>query len=598
MRIRQRTLSMLMLLVFMFTTMFGAFTVTASAAAKVKMSKASVTIAVGETYELQLLNSSGTVKWSTDKKSVATVKNGKVTAKKTGTATITAKYKSKSYTCTVNVVKYRVYGKKTSLTVGKSMQLSVKGKVGSKTVKWSSSDNSVLKVDQKGKVTAVGVGTAKIYAMIDGQRYYKTIKGKCAVPDDGEVLNIWCWNDEFQQLVVNYYPDYVELTDEIGMIGDVVVYWYIQPDFDGDYQQYIDTMLTYGDDAFEKDDLIDIFLVEADYADKYLNSDYVLPVREIGITKKYTDDMYDYTKQIGSDDDGLLKAVSWQAAPGVFAYRRDIAKKVLGYDDPDKVAKAISTWDKFTSVASRMKKQGYCMTSSHDELLRVFMNSADAPLVKRNTITLNDEVMDWIEMCKLYADTGYSACAEIWSEEWMSGTNENVFGYFYPTWGVNFTLPGSAYDTYGDWAVCEAPEPYYWGGSWLCAASTTDNASLVADIMQTLCCDMTVMYSISTGEERDFSNNASANAVAARGKSGDKFLGGQNSFKVFNSVAEDIKLPDSTIYDADIMTALQICFADYFEGIIDFDEALDSFYEMVISQHPNLRRPSVLPKEP
>jgi multiple sugar transport system substrate-binding protein len=39
--------------------------------------------------------------------------------------------------------------------------------------------------------------------------------------------------------------------------------------------------------------------------------------------------MYQYTKDICTVD-GKLKAVSWQATPGLYAYRRDLAKEILG----------------------------------------------------------------------------------------------------------------------------------------------------------------------------------------------------------------------------------------------------------------------------
>ena len=68
--------------------------------------------------------------------------------------------------------------------------------------------------------------------------------------------------------------------------------------------------------------------------------------------------------------------------------------------------------------------------------------------------------------------------------------NGKVFGFFYSTWGINFTLLGNSLETpvaeggkeevgngiYGDYAVCEGPQSYYWGGTWICAAAGTDNA--------------------------------------------------------------------------------------------------------------------------
>ena len=96
-----------------------------------------------------------------------------------------------------------------------------------------------------------------------------------------------------------------------------------------------------------------MFLIEADYALKYVNSDYTLDVKDVGLTDDDLKDMYQYTKDIATDSKGKLKATTWQATPGLFAYRRSIAKDVLGTDDPDKVQEALSTWDKFDKVAEQ-----------------------------------------------------------------------------------------------------------------------------------------------------------------------------------------------------------------------------------------------------
>ena len=69
-----------------------------------KLSKTSLTLKVGQSSTLKLTGTSSKIKWSSSKKSVATVSSkGKVTAKKKGTATITAKVGSKKYTCKVTV---------------------------------------------------------------------------------------------------------------------------------------------------------------------------------------------------------------------------------------------------------------------------------------------------------------------------------------------------------------------------------------------------------------------------------------------------------------------------------------------------------------
>ena len=76
-----------------------------AAAKKVKLNKTKVSITVGKSKTLTLKNAKKSkVKWSSSNKTVATVNTkGKVAAKKTGKAVIKAKYKSKTYKCTVTV---------------------------------------------------------------------------------------------------------------------------------------------------------------------------------------------------------------------------------------------------------------------------------------------------------------------------------------------------------------------------------------------------------------------------------------------------------------------------------------------------------------
>lgn len=84
--------------------MLGCLTTDVSAA-KIKLNTTKKTIVKGKTYTLKLKNAKKSkVKWKSSSKAVATVNSkGKVTAKKIGTANITATYKKKQYLCVVTV---------------------------------------------------------------------------------------------------------------------------------------------------------------------------------------------------------------------------------------------------------------------------------------------------------------------------------------------------------------------------------------------------------------------------------------------------------------------------------------------------------------
>lgn len=65
---------------------------------------------------------------------------------------------------------------------------------------------------------------------------------KTELSDDGKVLNIYCWNEEFKSRIAAHYPDYEEVDATHGKIGDVSVVWNITPNDDNAYQNNLDEL--------------------------------------------------------------------------------------------------------------------------------------------------------------------------------------------------------------------------------------------------------------------------------------------------------------------------------------------------------------------
>lgn len=107
-----KTMKKILCFVVAIAVVTAGFQITAEAATKVKLNKKKVTLTITDskknpTTTLKVKGVSSKVakkaKWSTSNKKVATVKKGKVTAKKAGKATIICKVKGKKYTCKVTV---------------------------------------------------------------------------------------------------------------------------------------------------------------------------------------------------------------------------------------------------------------------------------------------------------------------------------------------------------------------------------------------------------------------------------------------------------------------------------------------------------------
>src|SRR5574344_172091 len=422
----------------------------------------------------------------------------------------------------------------------------------------------------------------------------KNDKKASAVTDGGKVFNIYCWNEEFQTRFNDYFASKVP--------ADVKINWVITPNQDNAYQNKLDDVLKAQDSA-AADDKVDLFLVEADYALKYVDTAYTADVKkDIGLTDTDLAQQYKYTKDIMTDSKGVLKGVSWQACPGGFIYRRSIAKAVLGTDDPAKVQDALGSWDQFDAVAEQAKAKGYFMLSGFDDAFRVFSDNVTSPWVVNGKINIDPSIKNWVAQTKTYTDKGYNNKANLWSAESTQGMGKNgkVFGYFGPAWFIDFCMAPATLDdpngakalgngSYGDWAFCKGPQGFSWGGTWLCGAAGSDNVKLIKDIMYTLTCDSDVMTTLAK-EKGDFANNEKAMTAVANSDYQNAFLGGQNHMKFFLDSSNSSSKANMSAYDQGMTETIQTCMADYYNGKVDEDTAWNNFYTSIMEKYPNLTK--------
>ena len=412
-----------------------------------------------------------------------------------------------------------------------------------------------------------------------------------AAAEEGKVFNIYCWNEEFKSRLTDHYPGYEEVDGTTGKIGDITVKWNITPSDDNAYQNNLDATLLKQADA-ATDDKIDLFLVEADYALKYVDTDYTMPVKDLGITDADLANQYQYTKDVVTDSNGNLKGVSWQGCPGVLIYNREAAKAVLGTDDPAEVQKSVSDWDTFTATAEKMKAAGYNMVSTVNDTYRVYSNNVSGKWVQDGKIVIDDNLMKWVDDSKKMADEGYAGTHSLWSDDWSKGfyPDGKVFCYFGPAWLVNFSMAADTEGSIGNqggWGITEGPQGFFWGGTWICAATGTDNKSLVKDIMLKLTCDEDIMKGI-VEKDDDFVNNQPAMEAMAESDYTSTILGGVNPLGIYAAGAKSIDLSNLSAYDQGCNEEFQNAMKDSFEGNVDLDTALDNFKKAVVVKYPDL----------
>ena len=418
--------------------------------------------------------------------------------------------------------------------------------------------------------------------------------------EEGKVINIYSWNDEFRQRLESVYPE-VESTSKDGSVTKLKdgteIHWVINPNQDGVYQQKLDEALLKQADA-SADDKVDIFLSETDYVFKYTDkdADVAMPLKDLGIDpKKDLGDQYDFTKTTASDSDGVQRGSTWQCCPGLLVYRRDIAKDVFGTDDPDTVAEKVKDWDTMKITAQELKEKGYYTFASYADTFRLYGNSIDESWVAPGDtkIKVDRKIMDWVNTSKEWLDAGYlnSTVKGQWNDDWNKAmsSQSKVFAFLFPAWGIDFTLKPNWDGEDGQWAVTNPPQEYNWGGSYIHAATGTDNPQHAKDIILALTGDKDNLLTISK-DYSDFTNTKTGMQEAANDDANysSEFLGGQNAFKYFAPVAENIKIAPLSSYDQGCVELIQNSFSDYLQGKVTFDKAKENFETAIKERYPDI----------
>ena len=327
--------------------------------------------------------------------------------------------------------------------------------------------------------------------------------------EDTTPIIIYAWNNEFQGLIDKYYvPDHAGFTYDYRITESTT------------YQTKLDSVLSSGDGA------PDIFLVEADYADKYVNANTSLNINELGIDYSELANQFSYTYEFMTDDGGAIKALSWAVCPSGVFYNRTLATKYLGSDDPADVQKSFATWDAFMAMAEKINTDSAGKVkaiSGYDDIYRT-PNSNDYA-----TQLMNE---------------GLTFGTTLWSSDWSANmNNSSVLSYWGPMWLAQYCMyfsdESNPNPTTGDWAFCAAPEPSFWGGTWIVASKYDNQKATTADIMRYFTIDEESMYNMA--QDGQFVNNIPVMTAVADDPAFEvNILGGQNPFDLMVQEAMDI----------------------------------------------------------
>lgn len=379
-------------------------------------------------------------------------------------------------------------------------------------------------------------------------------------------IYIYSSSDEVPAII----QDYVENNEDFKYNIEVVVNT-------GAYEDSIDSSLSEGNDASA-----DIYVIDATDIYKYTKGDmaqFAAPYSAFGI--EVQDELSEagiaqYTIDMGTNSEGDIVALCYESTAGCMVYRRSIAIDVFGSDDPEvieaKIGAGTGRWDDFWSAAYEVRSKGYKIVSGPEDLWNVAEKSASQSWINADgKLEIDPEREEFIDINKKLLDGNYSNNTAFMKDDWydgMSGTGEvPVFAYFGPSWLVSYTLNDNCggtnvgEGTYGDWAVCQAPVDFYWGGSYILAsrkaALDPEKASAIGELLRYITLNTSedgLQYNLANGtlHDNDCKIAVASNTVMSVANGEMSILAGQNAFDVYSIVVNNVNGNSVSQHDKEI----------------------------------------------
>ena len=394
----------------------------------------------------------------------------------------------------------------------------------------------------------------------------KAKKSKKAKAED-LTINLWAFTDEVPKMVEKYIATHPDFKYKVKTT--------IIATTDGAYQPALDQALQAGGK-----DAPDMYVAESAFVLKYSKGDmesYAMPYKDLGIdvAKAIKDaDIAQFTVDIGSNSKGEVDGLAYQSTGGCYIYRRSVAKKVFGSDDPKVVQAAIGggtgSWDKYWDAAAKCAEKGIAIVSGDGDIWHAVENSSDKGWIVNGKLYIDPKREALLDYSKKLTDNGWSNGTQDWTDAWfadMKGVGEKeVLGFFGPAWLINYTIAPNCggtkvgEGTYGDWAVCNSPIGFFWGGSYIFANKNMDKSKVAAvkDIIYWITLDYSndgLLYMWANGTLNGpggTKDTVSSGTVMAKSNGELAFLGGQNMFDYFVPANQYATGKNLTQYDETI----------------------------------------------
>lgn len=308
----------------------------------------------------------------------------------------------------------------------------------------------------------------------------------------------------------------------------------------------------------------DILLIESGMYGRFLESDITLSDLSLFGANKILNRQYRFLRDSAVRPDGSIPGIYLDACPSLFWYRKDVAREILGTDDPEAVQSMVSDWTAAYATARKIqqKNKSYHLLDSAQAIAYHYISYPMTPLMTGSKPNYGELIHSFISLIKEGGDIDAFAGIRYWTDERRDSIrkgNRSVF-YWMPTWDYyNFVNNGVIKSS--EWAAIPGPERKAWGGTLLSILNTCRIKRTAWDFIAYTCNDETsfrkeYLRSDTTSATHPLITGFPSNRTFVESFKNEVFAAdtdGKNTWTTFSSFADVIPARAFSKHDQEIM---------------------------------------------
>lgn len=330
----------------------------------------------------------------------------------------------------------------------------------------------------------------------------------------------------------------------------------------------------------------------------------------------YADQIVDYVWEVGQDENGIQRAISYQITPAGIYYRRDIATEVFGTDDPAEIGKLFADYKTILETGETLKAAGYKIFASDAEI-NYF--SGDSAWVIDGKLNVDQARYDYMDLSVALYQNDLTAFASQWAAPWYQamsgpvplltaetqwGTDDmniwdaesfaaategaettEVFAFGLPSWGV-LTMRDNVGDNSGKFGVCAGPSYGFGGGTFIGISAQSERKELAWEYVKF--CTLTESTAEWWIEASQGDCVSLISVLQAHADDENAIYGNEKLYAFWLEQAEGIDYSKVTKYDKAIGDAWGEAISAVKTGEKSKDDAVNEFYDKVAATYPEL----------